>query len=167
MPDRPTISLIAAVARDGGIGRDGDLLIRVPGDLPRFKALTLGAPIVMGRRTWQSLGRALPGRRNIVATRNRDYRAEGAEVVASLDDALALAAPAPQVFVIGGAAIYASALPRADELLLTEIDAVFAADTFFPAWDRQQFELAAREERSTDDGLRYAFCTYKRLPQGD
>ena len=164
---RPAVSLVAAVARDGGIGHRGELLVRLPEDLRRFKAITLGQPVVMGRRTWQSIGRALPGRRNIVVTRNAGLRLEGAETAASLDEALKLAADAPIVHVIGGAELYALALPLADELQLTEIDAEFPADTFFPAWDRSRFALAAHEPHTTADGLRYAFATYKRRPTGD
>lgn len=160
---RPAVSLVAVVARDGGIGRRGGLLVRLPEDLRRFKRITLGTPVVMGRKTWQSIGRALPGRRNIVVSRDPGFRAEGAEVVTSLDAALALAAPAPLVHVIGGAEIYALALPIADELQLTEIDAEFPADAFFPAWDRGRFELIAREPQVGADGLRYAFATYRRL----
>src|SRR5215203_5758585 len=101
---RPVISLVA------GIGRDGGLLVRLPDDLRRFKQITLGTPVVMGRKTWQSIGRPLPGRRNIVLTRDPALRVEGAEAAASFDAALALAAPAPLVHVIGGAEIYALAL---------------------------------------------------------
>jgi len=164
---RPAVSLIAAVARDGGIGHGGRLLVRLPDDLRRFKQITLGTPVVMGRKTWQSIGRALPGRRNIVVTRDPNFRAEGAEAAASLDAALALAGSAPLVHVIGGADLYALALPIADELQLTEIDAQFPADTFFPAWDRSRFAEVAREPHETAAGLRYAFVTYKKLPQGD
>jgi len=164
---RPAVSLVAAVARDGGIGHRGELLVRLPEDLRRFKAITLGQPVVMGRRTWQSIGRALPGRRNIVVTRDAGLRLEGAETAASLDEALTLAADAPIVHVIGGAELYALALPLVDELQLTEIDAEFPADTFFPAWDRSRFALAAHEPHTTADGLRYAFATYKRRPTGD
>jgi len=164
---RPAVSLVAAVARDGGIGHCGELLVRLPEDLRRFKAITLGQPVVMGRRTWQSIGRALPGRRNIVVTRNAGLRLEGAEKAGSLEEALALAGDAPIVHVIGGAEVYALALPLADELQLTEIDAEFPADTFFPAWDRSRFALAAHEPHTTADGLRYAFATYKRQPPGD
>jgi dihydrofolate reductase len=160
---RPAVSLVAIVARDGGIGHRGGLLVRLPEDLRRFKAITLGSPVVMGRKTWQSIGRALPGRRSIVITRDPGVRAEGAETASSLDEALALAADAPVVHVIGGAEIYALALPLADELHLTELDAEFPADTFFPAWDRSRFALVAREPHETAEGLRYAFTTYKRL----
>jgi dihydrofolate reductase len=164
---RPAISLVAAVAKDGGIGHRGGLLVRLPDDLRRLKQITLGTPVVMGRRTWQSIGRALPGRRNIVVTRDPAFRAEGADVAASLEAALTLAASAPLVHVLGGAEIYALALPIADELQLTEIDAEFPADTFFPPWDRGRFIEVAREQRETAEGLGYAFVTYKKLPQGD
>jgi len=164
---RPLVSLIAAVARDGGIGRSGQLLVRLPDDLPRLKRITMGSPIVMGRKTWDSIGRALPGRTNIVVTRDPAFGAPGGEVVASLDAALARAGDAPRAFVIGGAEIYALALPLADELLLTEIDAVFPADTFFPPWDKSRFAETSREPRQSADGIRYAFTTYKKLTQGD
>jgi dihydrofolate reductase len=164
---RPLVSLVAAVARDGGIGHRGGLLVRLPEDLKRFKRITLGTPVVMGRKTWQSNGRALPGRRNIVVSRDSAFHADGAEVASSLDAALALAEAAPLVHVIGGAAIYAAALPIADELQLTEIDAEFPADTFFPAWERSRFERVAHDLRESDDGLRYAFSTYKKRPLGD
>jgi len=163
---RPAVSVVAAVARDGGIGQRGQLLVRLPEDMRRFRAITLGHPVVMGRKTWQSIGRPLPGRRNIVVTRDSGLRLDGAETAASLDDALALAGEAAIVHVIGGAELYALALPLADELQLTEIDAEFAADTYFPAWDRSRFVLAAREPHATADGLRYAFATYKRLREG-
>jgi dihydrofolate reductase len=159
---RPAVSLVAIVARDGGIGHRGGLLVRLPDDLRRFKAITLGTPVIMGRKTWQSVGRALPGRRSIVVTRDPGFRAEGAETAASLDHALALAGDVPLVHVIGGAEIYALALPIADELQLTELDAEFPADTYFPAWDRSRFALVAHEPRQAADGLRYAFATYKR-----
>jgi len=164
---RPAVSLVAAVARDGGIGHDGGLLVRLPDDLRRFKQITLGTPIVMGRKTWQSIGRPLPGRRNIVVTRDAAFRADGAETAASLDAALVLAGSAPLVHVVGGADLYALALPIADELQLTEIDAQFPADTFFPAWERSRFAEVAREPHQTAEGLRYAFVTYKKLLQGD
>jgi dihydrofolate reductase len=162
---RPAVSLVAIVARDGGIGHGGGLLVRLPEDLRRFKRITLGTPIVMGRKTWQSIGRALPGRRNIVLTRDRGARFNGAEAAASLDDAIALAGDVPVLHVVGGAEVYALALPLADELQLTEIDAEFDADTFFPAWDRARFVLAAHEQHETAAGLRYTFATYKKRPE--
>src|SRR3954466_13316038 len=119
---RPAVSLVAVVARDGGIGHRGGLLVRLPEDLRRFRQITMGTPIVMGRKTWQSIGRALPGRRNIVVSRDPGFRAQGGEAVRSLGESLRRAADALLVHVIGGGEIYALALPLADELQLTEID---------------------------------------------
>jgi dihydrofolate reductase len=160
---RPVVCLVAAVARHGGIGMAGQLLVRLPEDMRRFKQLTLGAPVLMGRKTWDSIGRPLPGRHNIVLTRDPRWSAEGATRAASLDEALALAGDAERLFVLGGADIYALALPRADELELTEIEAEFAADTFFPAWHRADFRQTARDARATAEGLRYGFASYKRI----
>ncbi len=160
---RPRVCLIAAVARNGGIGLHGDLLVRLPGDLPRLKQLTLGSPVIMGRKTWDSIGRPLPGRHNIVITRDAGWSAEGATPVSSLDAALASAGDAERAFVLGGADIYNLALPFADELELTEIDAELPADTFFPAWNRAEFRQTSSETRETSDGLRYTFASYVRL----
>lgn len=160
--NRPALILIAAVAHRGAIGKDNHLLVHLPGDLPRFKRLTMGHPIVMGRKTWDSLGRPLPGRRNIVITRNPDWSAEGAERAASLADALALAGDVDQVCVIGGAEIYTLALPQADQLLLTEIDADFDADAYFPDWPREAYEVTASEAHQTPEGLVYRYVDYRR-----
>jgi len=160
---RPHISIIAAVAHHGAIGKDNGLLVHLPDDLPRFKRLTMGAPIIMGRKTWDSIGRPLPGRRSIVISRNPDWRAAGAERADSLVAALELAHAAPQAFVIGGAQIYALALPLADELLLTEIDADFDADAFFPTWNQADFKRTSSEDKATPQGLHYCFATYTRL----
>jgi dihydrofolate reductase len=159
---RPLIRLIAAVARNGAIGRDNQLLVQLPGDLPRFKRLTLGQPIVMGRKTWDSIGRPLPGRRNIVITRQPDWVADGAERAASWSDAIAMTGAAERIGVIGGAEIYALALPQADEVELTEIDADFEGDAFFPAWPRQDYDCTATESHTTADGLAYRYASYRR-----
>jgi len=159
---KPVLSLVAAVARDGGIGHRGELLLRIPEDLRRFKRLTLGSPVVMGRKTWEAIGRPLPGRQNLVVTRDPAWHAEGATPASSLDRAVAMAAGSERVFVIGGAEIYTLALPRADELEMTEIDAEFPADTFFPAWDRTDFSEAGREAHETPEGMRYSFVSYRR-----
>ena len=164
---RPTLSLIAAVARNGVIGHDNTLLWRLPEDLQFLKRTTLGSPVIMGRKTWDSLPprfRPLPGRRNIVVTRNPQWQAEGAEPVASLPDALALAAGVPQVFVIGGAELYATALPLADRLFLTEIDRDFAGEIHFPPWDRAQFREVSRDKHHSGEPnhFDYAFVTYQR-----
>ena len=164
-----TISLVAAVARGGVIGRDGGIPWRLPEDMARFRELTMGHPVVMGRRTWESLPdqfRPLPGRGNVVVTRNADWSAQGAHRAASLEDALRLFG-AERVFVIGGGEIYAAALPFADELLLTEIDADVEGDTRFPEWDPDEFEETTREEHTTEDGTPFAFVTYRRSSAGD
>ena len=128
----PEILLVAAVAENGTIGLDGGLPWHIPADLKRFKALTMGKPMVMGRRTFESLPGLLPGRRHIVLTRDATYQAAGAEIAASLDDAFALA-DAPEIAVIGGGQIYTAALPRATRLELTEVHAQIEGDTHFPA----------------------------------
>ena len=159
------LSIVAAVARSGVIGRDGGLPWRLPEDLARFRELTSGHAVVMGRRTWESLPvrfRPLPGRRNVVVTGNPSWREDGAERAASLEDAFALLAAEEKVFVIGGGALFAEALPLADELHLTEIDLDVAGDTFFPEWDRDAFQEISREPFVADDCTPYAFVMYGR-----
>ena len=164
----PRLVLIAAVARNGAIGRDNQLLFHEAADQRHFRDTTMGCPVIMGRKTWESLPtrfRPLPGRRNLVLSRDAKFQADGAEVVASLDKALALvdaAADAPRVFVIGGAQLYALALPRADELVLTEIDADLPGDVFFPLWDRSQFVEISRHRSVSAQGVPYHFVTYGR-----
>lgn len=160
--------LIAAVARNGAIGLGNGLIFNERADQAHFRAATLGCPVLMGRKTWDSLPprfRPLPGRRNVVLSRNPALQAPGAEVVSSLDAALqALGADAPaRIFVIGGAQLYEQALPLADELLLTEVDADLDGDTFFPPWPRAGFKATRRTEATTADGVGYAFVTYRRV----
>ena len=160
-----TVSLVAAVARNGVIGRDGGIPWRIPADVARFKELTTGHAVVMGRKTWESIPdrfRPLPGRRNVVVTRSREWQADGAERAGSVEDALKLLSDEARVFVIGGAEIYADALPHADELVLTEIELDVEGDTLFPEWDREAFHEVAREEHRSDDGTPFAFATYVR-----
>lgn len=154
-------ALIAAVARNGTIGRDNGLPWRLPEDLRRFKALTMGHAMIMGRRTWESLGRPLPGRRHLVVTRDPGYRAEGVQVVHSLPEALAAAGD--DAYVIGGADLYAQALPLVDRLELTEIDADVPGDAFFPAFDRDAWTETAREAHRSSEGLDFAFVTLVRI----
>jgi dihydrofolate reductase len=159
------ISIVAAVARNGVIGRDNAIPWQIPEDVSRFKALTTGHAVLMGRRTWESLPerfRPLPGRRNVVVTRQAGWRAEGAERAGSLEDALALLAREERVFVIGGADVYAAALPLADELRLTEIGIKVDGDTLFPEWDRDAFEEVDRDPHVSEDGTPFAFVTYVR-----
>lgn len=161
---KPVLTVIAAVARNGVIGVGNRLPWHLPADLKHFKALTTGRTVIMGRRTWESLPdkfRPLPGRRNMVVTQNAAYRAEGAVVVTSLPAALA-AAQSDEAFVIGGAELYAAALPLADRLQLTEIDAAFDGDTHFPAIDPRQWRETARETHKDEAGFSYAFVTCER-----
>jgi dihydrofolate reductase len=156
------LAVIAAVARNGVIGADNALPWRLPADLARFRALTMGHAVLMGRRTWESLERPLPGRQNVVVTRRSGFAAAGADIAGSLDDALArVRMPAP-AFCIGGAQLYEQALPRADVLHLTEIDRDFAGDTRFPEWDRAAWREVAREAAMAPEGFAYAFVTYRR-----
>ncbi len=162
---RPEISIIVAVARDGAIGRGGDLLWHISDDLKRFKQLTNGHAIIMGRKTYESLPkRPLPHRRNIVISRNPEYKAEGADVFTSLEEALESCRSEEEVFIIGGATIYALALPIATRLYLTEIDADCAdADTWFPPFNSNDWELSAKSPRYlTAEGIPYCFADYHR-----
>jgi len=159
-----TLTLIAAVARNGVIGIDNRLPWRLPADLKHFKALTLGHAVIMGRKTWESLPanfRPLPGRRNIVVTRDDSYSASGATVATSLPAAIA-AAEGGEAFVIGGAELYAAAMPLADCLELTEIDASFEGDTWFPTIDPGHWRQATREMHRDESGFDYAFVSYAR-----
>jgi len=164
----PTLALIAAVDRKRAIGRGGELLWHESEDQKHFRRVTMGCPVIMGRRTWDSLParfRPLPGRRNIVVTRNPGWSAEGAERAGSLDDAIALAGDDAKAFVIGGAELYAMALPRADELVLTEIDAEFEADAFFPDWPRARFRRTSTEPHVSSQGVGYRFNHYQRIEE--
>ena len=159
----PRIYLIAAVASNRVIGLQGGLPWHLPEDLKHFKALTLGRPVIMGRRTWESLGKPLPGRENIVVTRTPKYEAPGAGVASSLEHALALCAGEPIVFVIGGERLYDAALGFADGLVLTEIQKAYAGDARFPDYDRSQWREAQREAHVAGDGTRYDFVLYERV----
>jgi dihydrofolate reductase len=151
------IVLIAAVARNGVIGRDNALPWRLKADLAHFRANTLGHPVLMGRKTWESLGKPLPGRRNLVLTHQPGYTAQGAEVFASADEALVATADAAKVFVIGGAEIYRALLPLAGILLLTEVAADVTGDAHFPAFDHARFKEASRTLHPADTDNEYAF----------
>jgi len=159
------LAIVAAIARGGVIGRENAIPWRISEDSKRFRDLTMGHPVVMGRRTWESLPdrfRPLPGRRNVVVTRNPEWSAEGAERAGSLEEALHALGGEARVFVIGGTQLYASALPLADELLLTEVDADVAGDTLFPPFDRSQYEEVSREPHVSESGTPFAFVAYVR-----
>ncbi|MCU7905506.1 MAG: type 3 dihydrofolate reductase [Candidatus Thiodiazotropha sp. (ex Epidulcina cf. delphinae)] len=151
------ISLIAAMARNRVIGRNNRLPWRLPADLKRFKALTMGKPIVMGRRTWESLPGILPGRQHIVVTRNQDYQAQGCTLVHSMDAALQAAGEAPEVMIVGGGRFYEAMMPRADRLYLTLIEAEVEGDAYFPAIDRQAWQEVSRESHPADERNPYAY----------
>jgi len=137
---RPRVSLLVAMARNRVIGAQGRLPWHIPADLKRFKALTMGHHIVMGRKTFESIGRLLPGRTTVILTRQPAYRVPGAIVVRSLDEALEECHGDDEIFVIGGGELYREALPRADRIYLTEVDGEFAGDTYFPQLDRNQWQ---------------------------
>ena len=158
----PRVYVVAAVAANGIIGADGKLPWHLPEDLKHFKRLTLGHPVIMGRRTWESLKGALPQRENIVVTRTPGYEAAGAAVANSLEAALALCIGEPVAFVIGGTSLFQESLPLADGLVLTEIDRECEGDAWFPAWDRSQWRESQREAHTAADGTRFDFVLYER-----
>ncbi|MBA3772101.1 MAG: dihydrofolate reductase [Ramlibacter sp.] len=162
------LGLIYARARNGVIGKEGALPWHLPEDLVHFKRITLGCPVIMGRKTWDSLPpkfRPLPGRLNIVVTRDAGWEAAGAERAASLSEALARCAPHPQAWVIGGAQIYAHALPLADTAEVTEIDADFTGDAFAPELGAP-WKQVAREPHVSAGGVHYSFVTYQNTQRG-
>jgi dihydrofolate reductase len=144
-------SLIVARARNGVIGRDNGMPWHLPADLAHFKRTTMGCPVIMGRRTWESIGRALPGRRNVVVSRTPGFQAPGAEVVTSLDDAWRAVSGASEAFVIGGAQLYAQALREADRIYLTDIAGEVAGDTLFPALEPGQWRESMLGEHAADE----------------
>lgn len=172
--NEPKVSLIAAVAANGVIGREGDLPWRLPTDLKRFKALTIGKPVIMGRKTWSSIGRPLPGRANIVISRSADYSAEGAIVVHSLEEALAAArreaeaTGADEVCVVGGGEIYRQAIGAADILHITEVPAEVEGDARFPEIDPAVFDKVFEEDlpQSEKDSHAMHFVTWRRRSAG-
>lgn len=158
------LGLIWAQARNGVIGKNGGLPWHLPEDLAHFKSLTLGCPVIMGRKTWDGLPprfRPLPGRRNVVVTRQAQWHADGAQAAGSLSDALALCGEAPQVWITGGAQLYAQAMPLADLLEVTEIDAEFEGDSLAPAIGPGWHEVA-RERHAAASGLAYSFVRWTR-----
>lgn len=163
------LSLIVAVAENGVIGREGDLPWRLSDDLRRFKKLTMGHAILMGRKTWESIGRPLPGRQSLVISRQEDYQTEYEKVLvaSSVEQALAMAGDCAkdQVFVIGGAQVYAMTLPHADRLLFTRVHAEVEGDVFFPEvdWDRWQLVEEAKHEADDRNDHAFTFQVYQRV----
>jgi dihydrofolate reductase len=160
------ITLIVAVADNGVIGRENGLPWHLPEDLKRFKRLTLGKPVVMGRRTFESIGRPLPGRHNIVVTRDPEYRREGVTVVHDIGDAERAAGGAEEIMIIGGAELFRLFLPRAGRVHLTRVHGVVNGDVFWPALDESRWHVVQREELAADERHAYAmtFEIWERRP---
>ena len=159
---RPHLTLVAAMAHGNVIGVDNTLPWHLPEDLKHFKAVTLGKPVIMGRHTFDSIGRPLPGRHNIVITRQQDWARDGVSVAHSLDDAWQQAGAVDEVCVIGGAQLYAQALPLADSMRLTHIDLSVAGDACFPAWNADDWLVTWQEPQTAANGLGYRFADYQR-----
>jgi dihydrofolate reductase len=160
----PRVSLIVAMARNRVIGRDNKLPWHLPADLKRFKELTMGHHIVMGRKTWASINRLLPGRTSVIVTRDRNFQAPGAKLAHSIDDALAQASDDSEAFVIGGEQIFRAALPHATRLYLTTIEAEVAGDTLMPSIDFDQWQLITQESHpaSSTQPLAWTFRIFER-----
>jgi dihydrofolate reductase len=160
---RPTLNVIAAMARNRVIGINNTLPWRLPEDLKHFKSLTMGHHIIMGRKTYESIGKPLPGRTTVIVTRNADFKVEGCLTATSIDTAIALCGEDDNVFFVGGAELYGQILPRADRLYLTEIQAEYEGDAWFPEFDRTAWKEAERHAHVNDAGLAYHFVTYTRV----
>ena len=159
---QPAISMIVARSRNHVIGRDNQMPWKISADLQFFKRVTMGHPVIMGRKTWESLGRPLPGRRNIVVSRNASYQATGGELVGSLDEALKSLSEFPRVFVIGGEQLFTQAFPKADRLYITEIDIdIEGGDTFFEVPNESDWKEVERTPGSEGD-VNFSFITLER-----
>lgn len=158
------LTMIAAAAENNALGKENDLVWHLPDDFKRFKKLTTGHHIIMGRKTFESFPQPLPNRTHIIITRNKDYKAEGAVVVHSLERAIEIAKGDSQPFIIGGGEIYKLALPYSDKIELTRVHSDFKADTFFPEIDEKEWKLVNEEFHPTDENHKYAFTylTYER-----
>ncbi|NRB70996.1 MAG: dihydrofolate reductase [Xanthomonadales bacterium] len=157
-----TITLVAAMARNGAIGLEGRMPWHLPAELKHFKKTTLGKPVVMGRKTWESIGRALPGRQNLVVSRNKQLQLEGAQLVSSLVEAIE-AAEGTEVMIIGGGELYRQALPLASRLVLTTVELEPEADTWFPAWDTSDWLLVNAENHPADEqGIAFSVAEWMR-----
>jgi len=163
--NKPIISIIVAMAENRVIGNDNSLPWHLPADLKHFKAMTLGKPIIMGRKTWESLPGKLPGRIHIVVTSNPEYQADGCTVVNSLQGALNAAGDVPEVMIVGGGMLYAQALPLADRVYLTIVEIAVNGDTSFPEFDQSQWQELEHERHSSDERNPYAysFLTLSRI----
>lgn len=156
------LSTIVAIANNRVIGINNTLPWHLPEDLKRFRALTTGHHIIMGRKTYESLGRLLPGRTTVIVTRNQDYKVAGALVANSLQDAIAQSKGDDEAFLIGGAELYQDGLKWSDKLYITEIDLDVAGDAYFPEFDRSDWQEIAREAHVSEKGLKFSYVTYQR-----
>ena len=157
------LSLIVAIAKNRVIGVNNTLPWHLPEDLKRFRALTTGHHIIMGRKTYDSLGRLLPGRTTVIVTRNPDYKMEGAIVVNSLEVAIAACGDDNEAFLIGGAELYKDGLKLANKLYITEIDAEYEGDAFFPEFEINEWKAGERETHRAESGLSFSYITYQRV----
>jgi len=154
---KPTISLIAAMAKNRIIGKDNQMPWHLPADLGHFKTVTLGKPIIMGRKTYESIGRPLPGRKNIVMSRDKDYKLEGCETVTSLEEAIKLVEDVEEIMIIGGGFLYTECIPQADKLYLTFIDLDVEGDTQFPQFEHLSLTELKREKHYKDEKNPYNY----------
>jgi dihydrofolate reductase len=159
------ISMIVAVGENNAIGKDNDLLWHLPDDFKHFKSVTMGKPILMGRKTYQSIGRPLPGRENIVVTRDKDFFVDGVTIVCSIEEALEASHQYDEVMVIGGASFYEQMLPLADKLYVTRVHESFEADTFFPTIDAEEWRLLEQTDHPMDEkhAHSFSFVNYERI----
>lgn len=157
------LSLIVAIAKNGVIGKDNTLPWHLPEDLKRFRALTTGHHIIMGRKTYESLGRLLPGRTTVIVSRNADYKVEGALTAGSLEAAVALCKDDNEAFIIGGAELYKDALKLANKLYITQIDLEVQGDAFFPEFNKSAWKETLREAHTSAQGLSFSYITLQRL----
>ena len=165
MPKERTLTMIAAAAENNALGKDNDLIWHISEDLKRFKRLTTGHAIIMGRKTFESMPKALPNRTNIVLTKRKDYQAEGAEVVHTVEDALDLVKEDVQPFIIGGGQIYSLFMPLCDRIELTRVHHEFEADVYFPDIDLNEFEVIAKEyvSKTEEQPYNYTYLTYQKI----
>lgn len=154
------VNLIVAMTDNACIGRDNKMPWHLPADLQHFKHITMSKPIIMGRKTYESIGRPLPGRENIVLTRNSDYKAEGCTVLPSLDTALLLLSHKNEVMIIGGANLYQQALPRVDTMYITWVRTTLQGDTYFPKWNQADWTLFMKTDHPAGNGNDYAYGFY-------
>lgn len=159
------LAIIVATDQQGLIGKENDLPWKLSADLQYFRRVTMGKPIIMGRNTHESIGRALPGRKNIIVTKNKSYQAEGCTVVHSIPDALLACEQVEEVMIMGGASLYEQFLPQADKLYLTQVHASLTGDTWFPNWQKNEWSELSREDYQADEknDYAYSFIVYEKL----